>query len=162
MMNPLGGHPYAAWSQQSVGSPAGFSSSPHPWSTPLLGYADGDAHGGFNPNITFPHGRPIQRTPSPTFTGVQYPPYTYSSLDYAASSTPPLHRGLYKQASFSSHHGDADAMEADMKDIIVAGSAAAAASPGFTTQDGSIDLGDMDEELDYGEEEPKEEEEEEE
>ena len=60
MMNPPGGHaPYAPWSQQSVGSPAGFSSSPHPWSTSSPGYADGDAHGGFNPNITFPHGRPI-------------------------------------------------------------------------------------------------------
>ena len=31
MMNPPRGHDsYAAWSQQSVGSPAGFSSSPHP------------------------------------------------------------------------------------------------------------------------------------
>ena len=59
MMNPPGGHSYAAWSQQSVGSPAGFSSSPHPWSTSLPGYADGDAHGGFNPNITFPHGHPV-------------------------------------------------------------------------------------------------------
>ena len=46
-----------------------------------------------------------------------------------------------------------------MEDIIAAGSAAAAASPGFTTQDGSIDLGD---ELDYDEEEPEEEKEEEE
>ena len=88
MMNPPGGHSYAAWSQQSVGSPAGFSSSPHPWSTPSQGYANGDAHGGFNPNITFPHGRPVQRTPSPAFAGVQYPPYTYSPPDYAASPTP--------------------------------------------------------------------------
>ena len=31
MMNPPGGHgPYASWSQQSVRSPAGFSSSPQP------------------------------------------------------------------------------------------------------------------------------------
>nr|XP_020163102.1 uncharacterized protein LOC109748488 [Aegilops tauschii subsp. strangulata] len=157
MMNPPG-HPYAAWSQQSVGSPAGFSSSPHPWSTPSPGYADGDAHGGFNPNITFPHGRPVQRTPSPAFTGVQYPPYTYSPSDYAASPTPPLRRGLYSQASSSSHLGDADTTEADMEDIITAGSTAAAASPGFATQD----LADVDDELDYGEEEPEEEEEEEE
>ena len=130
MMNPPGGHgPHAAWSQQSVGSPAGFSSSPHPWSTPSPGYADGDAHGGFNPNITFPHGRPVQRTPSPAFAGVQYPPYTYSPPDYAASPTPPLRRGLYSQASSSSHLGDADATEADMEEIIAAGSTAAAASP---------------------------------
>ncbi|XP_020147238.1 uncharacterized protein [Aegilops tauschii subsp. strangulata] len=142
MMNPPG-HPYAAWSQQSVGSPAGFSSSPHPWSTPSPGYADGDTHGGFNPNITFPHGRPVQRTPSPAFTDVQYPPYTYSPPDYAASSTPPLRRGLYSQASSSSHLGDANTTEADMEDIIA-------------------DLADVDDELDYGEEEPEEEEEEEE
>ena len=71
MMNPPGGHPYAAWSQQSVGSPAGFSSSPQPWGcTPSPGYADGDAHGGFNPNITFPHGHPAQRTLSPAFAGM--------------------------------------------------------------------------------------------
>ena len=48
--------------------------------------------------------------------------------------------------------------EADMEDIIAVGSAAAAASLGFTTQDGSVDLGDMDSELEYGEEEPEEEE----
>lgn len=155
MANPPDGHPYAAWSQQSVGSPAGFSSSPHPWSTLLPGYADGDAHGGFNPNITFPHGRRSQRTPSPAFAGLQYPPYTYSPPDYAASPTPPLRRGLYSQASSMSHLGDADTTEADMDDIIATGLAAAAASPGFTTQDGSIDLADMD-----GEEEPEEEEEE--
>ncbi|XP_020200798.1 uncharacterized protein [Aegilops tauschii subsp. strangulata] len=153
MMNPPGGHPYAAWSQQSVGSPAGFSSSPHPWSTSSPDYADGDAHGGFNPNITFPHGR---RTPSPAFAGVQYPPYTYSPSDYAASPTPPLYHVLYSQAASLTHLGDADATGADMEDIIAACSAAATASPGFTTQDDSIDLGDMDDELDYGEEEPEE------
>ena len=49
-----------------------------------------------------------------------------------------------------------------MGDIIAAGSAAAAASPGFTMQDGLIDLADMDGEGDYGEEEPEEEKEEEE
>ena len=49
-----------------------------------------------------------------------------------------------------------------MEDIIAAGSAAAATSLEFTTQDDSIDLGDMDAGLDYGEEEPEEEEEEEE
>ena len=48
-----------------------------------------------------------------------------------------------------------------MDDIITTGSAAAAASPGFTAQDDTMDLnGDMDGELDYGEEEPEEEEEE--
>ena len=52
---------YAPWGQQGAGSPWG-SSSP--------GYADGDAHGGFNPNVTFPHGHPATRTPSPAFTGV--------------------------------------------------------------------------------------------
>ncbi|XP_044432963.1 uncharacterized protein [Triticum aestivum] len=110
------------------------------------------------PTSPSPMGRPVQRTPSPGFTSVQYPPYTYSPPDYAASLTPPVRRGLYSQASSSSHLGGADATEADMKDIIAAGSAAAGASPGFATQD----LADMDDELDYGEEEPEEEEEEEE
>ena len=47
MMNPPGNHaPYAPWGQQGVGSP-----SPQPWGcTPSPGYANGDAHGGFNPN----------------------------------------------------------------------------------------------------------------
>ncbi|XBH70195.1 hypothetical protein VPH35_097910 [Triticum aestivum] len=166
MMNPPGGHgPYASWSQQSVGSPSGFSSSPQPWGCrPSPGYADGDAHDGFNPNITFPHGHPAQRMPSPAFAGVQYLPYTYSPPAYAASPTPPLRRGalLFSQAS-SSHLSDTDATEADMNDIITTGSAAAAASPGFTAQDDTIDLnGDMDDELDYGEEEPEEEDEDEE
>nr|XP_045086383.1 proline-rich protein 36-like [Aegilops tauschii subsp. strangulata] len=72
MMNPPGNHaPYAPWGQQGVGSP-----TLQPWRSP--GYADGDVHGGFNPNVTFPHGHPAQRTPSPAFTGVQYPPYNYS------------------------------------------------------------------------------------
>ena len=49
-----------------------------------------------------------------------------------------------------------------MDDIITAGSAAAAASPGFITQDDPMDLtGDMDDELDYDEEDPAEEDEEE-
>ena len=51
MMNPpvVSHAQYAPWGQQGAGSPWG-SSSP--------GYADGDAHGGFNPNVTFPHGHP--------------------------------------------------------------------------------------------------------
>src|SRR4051812_18581087 len=104
------------------------------------GYADGDAHDGFNPNITFPHGHPAQCTPSPAFAGVQYPPYTYSPPAYASSPTPPLRRGalLFSQAS-SSHLGDTDATEANMDDIITTGSAAAA-SPGFTAQDDRMDL----------------------
>ena len=64
MMNPLGSHAqYAPWGQQGVGSP-------QPWGSPSSGYADEDAHGGFNPNVTFPHGYPAQRTPSPVFAGV--------------------------------------------------------------------------------------------
>ena len=60
----------------------------------------------------------------------------------------------------SSHLGDTDAPEADTDDIITTGSAA---SPGFTAQYDTMDLnGDMDGELEYGEEEPKEHEEEEE
>ena len=94
MMNPPGGHghgPQAAWRQQSAGSPASFSPSPQTWGcVPSPGYANGDVHGGFNPNITFPHGHPAQRTPSHAFAGVQYPPYTYSPPAYAASLTPPL------------------------------------------------------------------------
>ncbi|XP_073357458.1 uncharacterized protein [Aegilops tauschii subsp. strangulata] len=143
MMNPPGGHAqYAPWSQQSVSSPVGFSSSPQPWGgTSSPGYADGDAHGGFNPNVTFPHGHPAQLTPSPAFAGMQYPPYNYSPPAYASSPTPPLRRGAlpFSQAS-TSHLGDTEATDADMDDIIAAGSAAAAASPGFATQDNTVDL----------------------
>ncbi|XP_073357368.1 uncharacterized protein [Aegilops tauschii subsp. strangulata] len=158
MRNPPGSHAqYAPWGQQGVGSP-----SPQPWGcTPSPGYADGDAHGGFNPNVTFPHGHPAQRTPSPAFAGVQYPPYNYSPPAYTSSPTPPLRRGVLP----FSHLGDTDETEADMDDIIVAGSAAAAASPGFVTPDDTVDLnGGMDGELGYvyGEEEPEEQEEEDE
>ena len=64
-----------------------------------------------------------------------------------------------------SHLGDTDATDADMDDIIVAGSAAAAASPGFVNPDDMVDLsGGMDGELGYvyGKEEQEEEDEEEE
>ena len=47
-----------------------------------------------------------------------------------------------------------------MDDIITSGSVAAAASPGFNAQEDTMDLiGDMDDELDYGEEAEEEEEE---
>nr|XP_020151697.1 nascent polypeptide-associated complex subunit alpha, muscle-specific form-like [Aegilops tauschii subsp. strangulata] len=122
MMNPPGSHAqYAPWGQQGVGSP-----SPQPWGSPSPGYADGDAHGGFNPN---------------------YPSYNDSPPAYASSPTPPLRRGALP----FSHLGDTDETEADMDDIIAAGSAAAAASPGFATQDETVDLsGGMDGELGYG------------
>nr|XP_020168005.1 uncharacterized protein LOC109753517 [Aegilops tauschii subsp. strangulata] len=143
MMNPPGGHAqYAPWSQQSVGSSAGFLLSPQPWGcTPSPGYSDGDAHGEFNPNITFPHGHPSQRTPSPAFAGVQYPPYNYSPPAYVSSPTPPLRRGAlpFSQSS-TSHLGDTDETDTDMDDIIVAGSDAAAASPEFATHDDTVDL----------------------
>nr|XP_020174565.1 uncharacterized protein LOC109760142 [Aegilops tauschii subsp. strangulata] len=151
MMNPPGSHAqYAPWGQQSVGSP-----SPQPWGSPSPSYADGDAHGGFNPNVTFPHGHPAQRTPSPAFAGVQYPPYNYSPPAYASSPTPHLRRCVLP----FSHLGDTDETEGDMDDIIAAGSAAAAASPGFDTLDETVDLsGGMDGELGYvyGEEEEEE------
>ena len=73
---------------------------------------------------------------------------------------PPLRRGPLP----FSHLGDTDETEADMDDIIAAGSAAAAASPGFVTQDETVDLsGGMDGELGYvyGDEEQEEEDEEE-
>ena len=86
---------------------------------------------------------------------MQYPPYTYSPPAYASSPTPPLRRGAlpFSHAS-TSHLGDTDAIEADMDDIITAGSAATT-SPKFATQDETVDLDDdMDGELEYGEEEP--------
>ena len=64
MMNPPGSHAqYAPWGQQGVGSP-------QPWGSPSPGYTEGDAHSEFNPNVTFPHGYPAQRMPSPTFAGM--------------------------------------------------------------------------------------------
>ncbi len=131
------------------------SPSPQPWGSPSPSYADGDAHGGFNPNVTFPHGHPAQRTPSPAFTSVQYPPYNYSPPAYASSPTPPLRRCALP----FSHLGDTDETETDMDDIIAEGSAATAASPGFTA-DEAVDLsGGMDGELGYvyGNEEQEEE-----
>ena len=92
---------------------------------------------------------------------MQYPPYNYSPPAYASSPTPPLRRCAlsFSQAS-TSHLGDTDETDADMDDIIAAGSAAAAVSPGFATPNDTVDLSDgMDDELDYGEEEPEEEEE---
>ena len=110
-MNPPGSHAqYAPWGQQSVGSP-------QPWGSSSPGYADGDAHGGFNPNVTFPHGHPATRTPSPAFVGVQYPPYNYSPPTYASTTTPHLHRGPLP----FSHLGDTDDTGADMDDIITSG-----------------------------------------
>nr|XP_045089301.1 uncharacterized protein LOC109734644 [Aegilops tauschii subsp. strangulata] len=121
MMNPPGSHAqYAPWGQQSVGSP-----SPQPWGSPSPGYADGDAHGRFNPN---------------------YPPYNYSAPTYASSPTLPLRHCALP----FSHLGDTDETEGDMDDIIAAGSAAAAASLGFVTPDETMDLsGGMDGELGY-------------
>ncbi|XBH66423.1 hypothetical protein VPH35_094931 [Triticum aestivum] len=157
MMNPPGSHAqYAPWGQQSVGSP-----SPQPWGSPSPSYADGDAHGGFNPNVTFPHGHPAQRMPSPAFAGVQYPPYNYLPPAYVSSPTPHLRRCALPFLLL----GNTDETEGDMDDIITAGSAAAAASPGFNTPDETVDLsGGMDGELGYvyGEEEQDEEDEEEE
>ena len=63
-----------------------------------------------------------------------------------------------------SHLGDTDETEGDIDDIIAAGSVAAAASPGFVTQDETVDLsGGMDGELGYvyGEDEQEEQEQEE-
>ncbi|XP_048544935.1 uncharacterized protein LOC125523912 [Triticum urartu] len=87
------------------------------------------------------------RTPSPAFIGVQYPPYNYSPpAAYASTPTPHLRRGPLP----FSHLGDADDTGADMDDIIAIGSTAAAASPGFATQDEVVDLnGDMEAELGY-------------
>ncbi|XBI53787.1 hypothetical protein VPH35_035951 [Triticum aestivum] len=145
MRNPPSSHvQHAPWG--GVGSP-----SPQPWGcTPSPGYADGDAHGGFNPNVTFPMD-----------TRPNYPPYNYSPPAYAFSPTPPFRRGVLP----FSHLGDTDETEADMDDIIATGSTAAAASPGFVTPDDTVDLsGGMDGELGYvyGEEEQEEEDEEEE
>ena len=74
---------------------------------------------------------PAQRTPSPAFAGVQYPPYNYSPPAYASSPTPHFRRCALP----FSHLGDTDDTGADMDDIIATGSTAAAASPGFATQD---------------------------
>ncbi|KAM3392147.1 hypothetical protein ACQJBY_013341 [Aegilops geniculata] len=167
MMNPPGGGQYAPWSQQSIGSPAGFPSSPQAWGSP--GYADGDAHGGFNPNVTFPHGHPAQRTPSPAFAGVQYLPYNYSLPSYACSPTPPLRCGAlpFSQA-LTSHLADTDETDTDMDDKdrhrhgrhhrVRLGRGRRV--PRFATPDDTVDLsGGIDGELGYvyGEEEPEEE-----
>lgn len=122
MMNPPGSHSqYAPWGQQGVGSP-------QPWGSPSPGYADGDAHGGFNPNVTFPHGYPPSARPLP-------PSPACSTLHTTTRRRPtlPPRRPRYAVARCPSHLGDTDETEADMDDIIVAGSAAAAASPVFVT-----------------------------
>ncbi|KAE8790513.1 putative methionyl-tRNA synthetase [Hordeum vulgare] len=60
MMNPPSRNPQAAWrGRQGVASLANLSTTMPPSGyVPLPGYSDGDAHGGFNPNTTFPHGAP--------------------------------------------------------------------------------------------------------
>ncbi|XBJ10026.1 hypothetical protein VPH35_014983 [Triticum aestivum] len=95
-----------------------------------------------------PWDRPRRATPTGTRT-------VGSTQMSPSSPTPPLRRGALP----FSHLGDTDETEADMDDIIAACSAAAAASPGFATQDETVDLsGGMDGELGYvyGEDEQEE------
>ncbi|KAE8795578.1 putative methionyl-tRNA synthetase [Hordeum vulgare] len=166
MMDPPNHYPQAVWgSQQRVTSSTNFSLSlPPSWGyTPSPGYSNGDALGGFNPNITFPHGTPQRsspsgfnpdpRTPSPAFNIGLNTKYSYSPSAYpSASHVSPLHRGalpfvpgLAPQFSYT---------EASMDKIITSDSVAAASCLGFDMQDEMMDTAiDMDDELDDAEEE---------
>ena len=122
-------HPqFAGWaSQASVASPTGYSPSPSPrWSVSphrysSPGFADADPHGGFNPNVTFPHP----------------PPAMYASPGY--STSPSLRRALPfapqqdPRLLFGGMHADSF-----MEEIITTGSMATAACPGFLSQGGEF------------------------
>ena len=63
MMNPPGHGPQATWGSQCVAGQ--LLPPPPPWGyAPSPSYSDGDTHGRFNPNITFPHGAPPRASPS--------------------------------------------------------------------------------------------------
>ncbi|KAE8766678.1 putative methionyl-tRNA synthetase [Hordeum vulgare] len=79
MMNMRGRNPQAACRGRQGVPSATISPTMPPWGyVPSPGYYDGDAHGGFNPNTTFPYGTPQRssptgfdhdpRTPSPAFS----------------------------------------------------------------------------------------------
>jgi hypothetical protein len=165
MMNLPPDHcPQAAWgSQASVASPVNLSPPPPQWGyTPSPGYSDGDAHGGFNPNITFPHGAPPRASPS-TPTSALPPPHsppasTPSTATRRRRTQPRLRRGALPFAHDSEpQFSNTDATDADMDEIITSGSVAAVSCPGFHAQDDTMDA-DMDDELDDAEEEGKEDE----
>ncbi|KAE8779091.1 putative methionyl-tRNA synthetase [Hordeum vulgare] len=166
MMNPPSHNPQVAWSGLQGVAPATHSPTMSPWGYMYSrGYSDSDVHGGFNPNTTFPHGTPQRsfptgfghdpRTPSPAFsvnlnTEYSYSPSTYSS---AASRAPSLRRGILPFAPSSSLQFNY-ANAADMDEIIMSGSVAAASHPEFGAQDETMDTtGDIDDELDDVEEE---------
>ncbi|KAE8785942.1 putative methionyl-tRNA synthetase [Hordeum vulgare] len=164
MMNPPRRNPQAAWRGLQGIAPAIHSPTMSPWGyAHSLGYSDGDAHGGFNPNTTFSHGVPQRssptgfghdpRTPSPAFIVGLNTQYNYSQLAYspAASPAPSLRRGVLSFAPTSSLQFNY-AAAADMDEIITRGSVVTA--PEFGTQDETMDTtGDIDDELDDAEEE---------
>ncbi|KAE8809881.1 putative methionyl-tRNA synthetase [Hordeum vulgare] len=136
-----------------------------PWGyVPSRCYSDDDAHGGLNPNTTFPHGAPWRsshtgfghdpRTPLLLFSTGLNNQYNYSPLAYlsVASHVSSLRRGVLPFAATSSlqfNYGDAD-----MDEIITSGSVAAASHPEFGVQDETMDTtGDIDDELNDAEEE---------
>ncbi|KAE8817500.1 putative methionyl-tRNA synthetase [Hordeum vulgare] len=135
-----------------------------PWGyAPSLGYSDGDAHGGFKPNTTFPHGTPQRssptgfshdpRTPSPAFNAGLNTQYNYSPLAYSSAlPVAPLRRGALSfvpSSVLQFNHTDAD-----MDKIITSGSVVAASCPRFGVQDETMDTANnIDDELDDAEEE---------
>ncbi|KAE8767595.1 putative methionyl-tRNA synthetase [Hordeum vulgare] len=114
-----------------------------PWGyVPSRGYSDGDAHGGFNTNTTFPHGAPQRssptgfghdpRNPSPAFSAGLNTRYNYSPLVYSseASPAPPLRRGVLPFTPTSSVQFNYT--DADMDEIIKSGSITAASHSEFS------------------------------
>ncbi|KAE8774792.1 putative methionyl-tRNA synthetase [Hordeum vulgare] len=107
MMTPPGRNPHAAWRGLQGVASATLSPTMLSWGyVHSPGYSDGDAHGGFNTNTTFPHGVPQRssltgfdhdpRTPSLAFSAGLNTQYSYSQPAYssAASPAPYLRRGV--------------------------------------------------------------------
>ncbi|KAE8784932.1 putative methionyl-tRNA synthetase [Hordeum vulgare] len=165
MMNPPSRNSQAVWRGLQGVAPATHSPTMSPSGyAHSHGYSDDDAHGGFNPNTTFPHGTPQRssltgfgpdpRTPTPAFSVGLNTQYSYSPPAYSLAASPPLsmRRGVLPFAPTSSlQFNYADA--ANMDEIITSGSIAAGSHLEFGTQDDTMDtIDDIDDELDDAEE----------
>ncbi|KAE8796288.1 putative methionyl-tRNA synthetase [Hordeum vulgare] len=99
MMNSPGRNSQAAWRRLQGVALATHSSTMLPWGyAHSPGYSNGDAHGGFNPNTTFPHGVPQHssptsfghdpRIPSSAFSTGLNIQYSYSAPTYSSATSP--------------------------------------------------------------------------
>ncbi|KAE8767283.1 hypothetical protein D1007_61389 [Hordeum vulgare] len=165
MMNPPGHNSQDAWRSLQGVAPATHSTTMSPWGyAHLLRYFDDDLHDDINPNTASPHGASLRSipigfrhdpcTPSPAFSIGLNTQYSYSSSAYssAALPAPSMRCGILPFAPTLSLQFDY-ADTADMDEIIMSGSVAAASHTEFVVQDEIMHTtGDIDDELDNVEE----------